>query len=646
MPNWFSFNKNSVGERISWRILLALTATAVLALCGGMLINFYAIDRSFKESAKRHTETLSTFVVTEFYFYDIQGLNITLKKFSTANVFARIELYDRFDNLLTEVGNPTDPSWYFIRERLEIEGGVHVGELRIWFDSGTYQASLKSAMLGSLTILVLTILTLGGALIRRFLNREVLLPIKTLRRHVTSTEHFQERLTFNSTEFQDLSDSFNHLTRRLEHKASTDELTGLYNRRKIIEILNFEVEKAQIAGAMVRVFFIDLDKFKQINDHMGHAVGDALLVSIGQGLKQLGIPNLYVARLGGDEFLGVQCQATPENAKKTAQALLGVINRENHLQGHAFKTSGSCGYATYPKDGTNAEEIMQNADLALYQAKADGRRRFVEYNQLQRQASYSQFSETEFLLSTLETGNIQHHFQEIVDARSYNIWGAEALLRVGQAGTPLIHPQKIIAMASEIGLLDRVTELSIRNTAKAFRQKPHLRNITVNFSRAQLLQYDVADYTKFIFLKDKIPLNALVIEVTEDGLLEDEMISNRLKELSDKGFRIALDDFGSGHSALACIRDLPLEIIKLDKTLLAQTARRHKAELLFGGIVAIAHQMNCSVIAEGVETEAELKMVQRYGCELAQGYYFNGLAKKVSSSSPRPIFQQSLTTLP
>jgi diguanylate cyclase len=415
-------------------------------------------------------------------------------------------------------------------------------------------------------------------------------------------------------------ESERELTLRL---AQTDSLTGLVNRGAFTAALCERLEHARATGERVGLYVVDLDRFKHLNDTLGHHAGDLFLAEIGERLQADAQAGELVARLGGDEFALIS--AHPDTAAR-AQRLVELLTRPHAIYGRVVSPGASVGVAAYPDDAPEAGDLQRFADMALYRAKAQGGRRWSAFDaELSAESERRRTLEAE-LRRGIPAGEIEPWFQPVVDAKDGRIVGVEALARWRHPEQGLLAPAAFVPIAEELGLIGRIDEAVFEagcRHAAAWVEAGLIEQISFNVSPRDLL--DPAFSRKLIgrLARTDLPPTALTVEITETFLLQDLALSRRhIERLNAKGIRIALDDFGTGYSNLRALMHLPIQTVKLDRSLISDIAKDSRVAKLVGSMLHAARALGVRIVAEGVEEEGQALMLRAAGCDRMQGYWF------------------------
>ncbi|MCS0495868.1 EAL domain-containing protein [Ancylobacter sp. MQZ15Z-1] len=430
--------------------------------------------------------------------------------------------------------------------------------------------------------------------------------------------------------------------RRLEYLASHDSLTGLPNRLMLRDHLRRELARGRRGDQNFALHFIDLDRFKAVNDARGHHWGDRLLQSVAEGLEQLVGPGVTVARLGGDEFAVLQPDIDgAEDAGRLAQAILDMLTAEDeNLQ--LPRIGASIGVTIAPLDGADPDELLRNSDQAMYLAKSVGGNtwRFFAADMAPR-ASQKAELEGE-LRSALKRQEFVLYYQPLIDLRSGGVVGAEALLRWRHPRRGILSPDAFLGLAEETGLILPINEWVLREACRqgVVWQETGLGvlRIAVNLSPIQFRRQKVSELVRDVLDSSNLPPASLELELTEGILIShDEQIVTQMELLRSIGVSLSVDDFGTGYSSLNYIRNFPLHRLKIDRSFVKDLANDPRALAIVRTIIDLGHILNLQVLAEGVEEEAQLAMLRAEGCDEVQGYYF-------SRPVPSESFAEWLTT--
>ncbi|MCY1141244.1 bifunctional diguanylate cyclase/phosphodiesterase [Actinoplanes sp. Pm04-4] len=414
------------------------------------------------------------------------------------------------------------------------------------------------------------------------------------------------------------------LQESMRHQALHDTLTGLPHRRLLEEQLTLVAESGERRGALL---LLDLDGFKDVNDRLGHTVGDELLVSVADRLRRLLGPGETLARPGGDEFAMLLPAAGAAEVKARADAVLTALRRPVEVTGHTLHVTGSIGIRRLePRAG--ADELLSDADLALYAAKAAGKDRHELFDPRLRREQAERIRTVERLRVALEADEFTVHYQPIVALRSGASVGFEALVRWTPPGQDPIGPDKFIPAAEDSGLIVGLGEWVLRRACAeaAVWHRRYGTTIAVNVSPRQLAEPYFADRVRRALADSDLPAHALTVEITEGVLVRSgahaELALTHLAELRADGVRVAIDDFGTGYSSLAYLRDLPIDILKIDKSFMPDDPGDAQQAALVRAVVDLARSLNLTTVAEGVETAHHAELLRTLGCDRGQGWLF------------------------
>jgi diguanylate cyclase (GGDEF)-like protein/PAS domain S-box-containing protein len=413
---------------------------------------------------------------------------------------------------------------------------------------------------------------------------------------------------------------------QIKHLAYHDALTGLPNRLLFKDRLTVALSHAQRDNTRLAVLFLDLDRFKVINDSLGHNIGDQLLQAVAARVQSCVRESDTVARLGGDEFtLLLPALARSDDAAPVAQKLLEAVRYPFHLEGREFFITTSIGISLYPEDGLDAEALIKNADTAMYQAKEQGRDNYQLFNAYINAKALQRIALEHGLRRALSNNELAVHYQPIFDLRSGRISGMEALLRWKHPEMGNIPPALFIPLAEAIGVMTPIGAWALREAclqAKAWHVAGY-RNLAlaVNLSVTQLQAPDLVARVKDVLDQTGLPPRLLELEITESSAMQNPEHSTRtLYDLKKLGIRISLDDFGTGHSSLAYLKRFPIDTLKIDQSFVRDITSDPDTAAIVTAIIAMAHSLRLKVIAEGVEFTEQANFLKRYACDQMQGF--------------------------
>ena len=410
---------------------------------------------------------------------------------------------------------------------------------------------------------------------------------------------------------------------KISRLAKQDALTGLANRRDFQEGLDRAM--AMVAESGFALLAIDLDRFKEVNDTLGHPVGDALLKAVGERLSALTRRGDVVARLGGDEFAIIQHDVGERSsAEALARRVVDALHQPFAIHGQRVEIGGTVGIAMAPEQGATTEEIMKNADLALYRAKGEQRGTWRFYDPEMEGRIRARRNLAGDLAKAVSRGELELHYQPIVSLAARRVEGCEALIRWRHPERGLVSPAEFIPVAEETGLICEIGAWALRQACAAASQWPGELKVAVNLSVAQFSGPDLATIAGEALEESGLAPSRLELEVTETLLLGDEPqtveLLHRLKSL---GIAIALDDFGTGYSSLSHLRSFPFDKIKIDQSFVRELPQRRNCEAIVGAVARLASSLSMTTVAEGVETVDHLARVKAAGCDAVQGYLFS-----------------------
>ncbi len=409
--------------------------------------------------------------------------------------------------------------------------------------------------------------------------------------------------------------------------ANKDALTLLPNRRWLGNFLPEAMQRTERAGSRLALFFIDLDNFKLINDTLGHQAGDELLIQAAHRICHAVRASDHVVRLGGDEFTVVlEHIDSDRDIARVAESILGILAKPFTLNaGAGNRVSASIGISIYPNDGEDADSLIKHADVAMYAAKAEGKARYHFYHSRLSDAILLRLSKERALRQAIENDEFVIHYQPRAATQSGRLCSLEALLRWQHPEQGLVLPMDFIDVAEDAGLIVPIGEIVIEKVAAQLNAWRHcgLRvvPVSVNISPYQLQSGTTAAFFDKMVKRYRLPSHWLEVEVTESAVVDrSEVVSSELDALRRQGVRLMIDDFGAGYSSLAQLHRLDVDVLKVDQAFTRELFEGSEGEMVYRAVVSMAVALNMQVVAEGVETLAQLSLLQKIGCDEIQGY--------------------------
>lgn len=426
---------------------------------------------------------------------------------------------------------------------------------------------------------------------------------------------------------------------KIAYLARYDTLTALPNRLMLTEALGDALAYAEKWRTRCALLMVDLDRFKAVNDSLGHLTGDKLLAQVSSRLEKLMGENAMVGRLGGDEFAIVIRDASDmEFLRELAKSVIDTLSEPYQVDHHTLYVGASVGSALGPRDGNTVEELMRNADLALYRAKDTGGGEHCRFEPMLHASAEERRQLEVSLRKALGRDEFVLHYQPVVDARSQNIVSFEALVRWNSEEHGFVSPGKFIPLAEDTRLIVPIGKWVLRQSCMEARSWPENVKVNVNVSPEQLLEPDFHDEVVDALAASGLRPERLEIEVTESIFLRDASIArNALEQAMALGCSVALDDFGTGYSSLGYLRKLRFSTIKVDRTFVQGAAQGSSESLaIINAVVAMAKSMKMTTTAEGVETAEEAELIRNLGCDKIQGFYFG---RPMSEEEARRLFK-------
>lgn len=441
--------------------------------------------------------------------------------------------------------------------------------------------------------------------------------------------------TFGS--IQDISER-KHAENKIYQLSNYDTLTKLPNRTNFQKITCLALNQAIKEKTQLALLIIDIDDFKKINDHLGHSLGDELLVMISKRIKNIcrigdnlmnsGDMKITTSRFGGDEFiLLLENINRKSEANAIADRIMQEISKPTHLNGHEITVSSSTGISFYPDDGNDFDMLLKNADLAMYYAKDESKNSFSFYSHHMSEKIKNEIVLENYLREAIPNNQLYYEFQEQLNLDSLDVSGAELLMRWEHPELGKIMPFKFIGIAENAGLMNEITQWLISDLLSKFgeeiRSRPEL-IVAINISPSYFLDPSFIEFIIGSLSQYKVPGKSIELEITEDVLMNDiDKAIKHIEVLRNMDINIAIDDFGTGYSSFNYLQKLPINTVKIDKSFIDEIFTRSNGHAITKSIIEMCHALNMKVVAEGVETVEQLKFLESIECDFAQGYFIS-----------------------
>ncbi|WP_342546845.1 EAL domain-containing protein [Lysinibacillus sp. FSL K6-4013] len=414
--------------------------------------------------------------------------------------------------------------------------------------------------------------------------------------------------------------------KKITHIAYHDELTGLPNRRKLEQRLENEFHQSRRTGEKFALFFIDVNRFKHINDGLGHIIGDMFLVEMSNRLRNIDHTSNSFYRHNSDEFVMILNDVN--RIDEMAKEIIGVFNESFIVDTYEFYASTSIGISVFPDHANSVEELLKNADIAMYAAKSTRGNQYRLYRDNMDEANDKWLLLETKLHQALKQDRLELHYQPKIDLKTDSVIGMEALLRWYDPELGHIPPDRFIPFAEDCGLINDIGVWVLRKACAQARQWNESHDLSlrvaVNISPIHISTGGFVDMVRSVIAETGIDPNLLEIEITEMSMLDyTEDLIDTIKQLRELGITISLDDFGTGYSSLNYLKKFPVDVLKIDRAFVRDIVPEKSGIAMISAMISLAHALNLQVVAEGVEEEAELNVLREHGCEYVQGYYFS-----------------------
>lgn len=495
-----------------------------------------------------------------------------------------------------------------------------------------------SVLLWSIEAVLILLVTVGYFL----LDSALLKPLHNLSTSLRESSNEKFDIAYpNSklTEIQDFVASYKHMQtqinmrqEKLEHIAMHDDLTNLPNRSLLIDRMTIAIANAQRSNSNFAVIILDLDRFKEVNDTLGHFVGDEVLKQVADRLNLLLRESDTVARLGGDEFALVLIDIDDEYINNIALKICSELEVVYPVNEHNLYLGVSIGISIYPQHGLSSDVLLKHADVAMYMAKQSDIN-YIIYKPKNDENNIKQLSLLSDLRQAIDLDQLRLHYQPIYSTRNSNIVGFEALIRWQHPINGLVAPNDFIQLAEQTGLIKKITLWVIREALKTFSSWPidHDNSyISVNVTAWDLQDTNFIEFVKNTLIETRVNPKCLMLELSERSMMTDNArIQVALEKIRNLGLTISIDDFGTGFSSLAILKHLPVSILKIDKSFVLKMASNKSDSMIVHSIIELAHNLELKVIAEGVEDIISRELLQKYHCDYCQGFLYSKPLKDI-----------------
>lgn len=651
-----------MATKSSFRIrILGLTfLTISLALLAVVLVQTQQLKNdqlsTLEKKANNLAESQLPILASMLWRLDFQGIDAVLSGLKSDPDFAYAEVKSVEGDVISALAADNSPQAIRkthaditpVNKKVTFQAsGLEVGELYIEFSHQNIQLKTQEALLNGLytycLTLVFTLLVLHFSLryitvplerlsvvMKKLADNQLDVEIPYVKQNdeigqiSTAVEVFKDYANDRAALLSELAES----REQLEYQALYDPLTKLPNRTLVMDRLSHQISESQRDKSIASILFIDLDDFKKVNDTLGHDKGDELLIQCTGRLQEVIRAADTVGRLGGDEFIAILGNLkSPQDSKQVAEKLIHALRSPFILDGQEVTVSASIGIASYPDDATDKIGLLKNSDAAMYHAKSRGRNTYSFYNKEMNSQVERRVTIEKAMSRAIERGEFQVHYHPLIDISSRKIISTEALLRWESPELGPVYPDEFIPIAEQTSLILKlgqfVLQEALSHTAHWRAQGASDLRASVNISPRQFRDPDIISVVENSLKDSGMPASALELEITEGVLIDNDPFTNDcLEKLNALGVQLAMDDFGTGYSSLSYLRSHPFDILKVDRSFVNDITHDPGDKELVNASIAMAHALKLKVVAEGVETNEHLQLLEEMNCDYAQGFLF------------------------
>jgi len=669
MKNWYQSLSLHSKQTIVIIVINAFSLLVASALYFYNNMNSYQNTQILQLESK--IQVISGSVISSLLFHDLHAAQAQLASLSQDKNIIYVGIYDEQKTFFANYESRQhyvrpnfekySPGIYRSSDHIEIVKEIvyddHIiGYLFLVEDTSELSRQVQRHAVITFSVFLMSLLLayLLSILLQRWLSKP-LKDVVEMMHHITTNKDYSQRLKTHSTdEIGQLINSFNTMldtvkqrddklrshgeeledlvslrTRQLHQRSNYDSLTKLPNRHFLIEQLEHQIYIAQQEKSQIAVLFLDLDRFKVINDNLGHAIGDEVLKIAAQRLTTVVSNKDNIARWGGDEFVIFLTNISNTHViDSLVQRITEELEKVIHLANREFHSSTCIGISLFPEHGKDALTLLKNADMSMYRAKDHGAGSHCYYDISMDTGAIDRLNMETKLRHAVEHKLLDMVYQPKVNIKTNSLAGVEALIRWHDPQLGFVSPGQFIPLAEEIGLINRISDFVIEAACKqhaAWRNNGVMPiNIAINLPPSSLAEANIVEKIQYQLASYQIDPKYIELEITEETFLDSgSRCLDNLNLLNKNGFRIAIDDFGTGYSCLSYLMDLPVNTLKIDGSFVRKIGTNPQNDGIVNAIMTLGHGLDLDVVAECVETEEQLDFLQRNGCDIIQGYYFS-----------------------